>query len=169
MEDCSICTEPINPTTNVSVTSCNHTFHFECLFKWNVTNTTCPLCRREFAPPARSELYQLLGVQLPIDFSFQRVTVMSPVSVVGPQGEEADIELIMTQLSDGRHPISHDMVRDTLRRLDGDIVDTIMALSDHGGLTIPPFRQAEHQTRTTYESKVVHNRVRRRDSGYASS
>lgn len=43
-ESCVICKNCIN-TTNITVTECNHKFHFDCLHKWISISNTCPMCR----------------------------------------------------------------------------------------------------------------------------
>lgn len=43
-EDCAICLETLGKV-NVSTTKCGHTFHFDCLRKYN--KNTCPNCRAE--------------------------------------------------------------------------------------------------------------------------
>jgi len=43
--ECSICFEHLGHPDNVFTTSCNHTFHAECLKKWQ---GTCPLCRNNY-------------------------------------------------------------------------------------------------------------------------
>uniref|UniRef100_A0A6C0JCA8 RING-type domain-containing protein n=1 Tax=viral metagenome TaxID=1070528 RepID=A0A6C0JCA8_9ZZZZ len=47
--DCVICLSEIQKGNIVSTTSCNHHFHYHCLFKWLVHNSTppsCPCCRK---------------------------------------------------------------------------------------------------------------------------
>ena len=46
MSDCSICLEALNK--NNIRTICNHEFHRHCLRKWELKNSTCPLCRTLF-------------------------------------------------------------------------------------------------------------------------
>ena len=46
MSDCSICLEALND--NNIRTICNHEFHRDCLRKWELKNSTCPLCRTLF-------------------------------------------------------------------------------------------------------------------------
>ncbi len=51
-EFCVICQEHIKPTDTkpVTVTSCNHTFHTECLTPWLQRVNVCPLCKTNFGP-----------------------------------------------------------------------------------------------------------------------
>ena len=43
---CVICTELLLVNSHISVCSCGHVFHEECLFKWIRTGQlTCPQCR----------------------------------------------------------------------------------------------------------------------------
>lgn len=46
MSHCSICLEALNE--NNIRTICNHEFHRNCLRKWELKNSTCPLCRTLF-------------------------------------------------------------------------------------------------------------------------
>lgn len=45
--DCSICLEKI-VNDDKYITSCNHTFHEECIARWMLLNHNCPLCRKHF-------------------------------------------------------------------------------------------------------------------------
>ena len=47
--DCSICHEDMSD--NLFKTSCNHTFHTECINTWLRTKLACPICRKGFPPP----------------------------------------------------------------------------------------------------------------------
>ena len=46
LDDCSICLENIINEETKQITSCNHTFHEECMAKWMSLNHSCPLCRK---------------------------------------------------------------------------------------------------------------------------
>ena len=41
---CAICLNRID-TPNLSVTTCNHSFHDECIWRWLERSNTCPKCR----------------------------------------------------------------------------------------------------------------------------
>ena len=41
---CSICLENFNKKSKVSITSCNHVFHFKCIHEWLFKNILCPKC-----------------------------------------------------------------------------------------------------------------------------
>lgn len=43
--ECSICLEP---TSIIYLLDCNHQFHTECLNTWFQSQTTCPICRKEY-------------------------------------------------------------------------------------------------------------------------
>jgi hypothetical protein len=45
LDDCSICLEKI-VNDDKHITSCNHTFHEECMAIWMSLNNSCPLCRK---------------------------------------------------------------------------------------------------------------------------
>lgn len=51
-DECTICYEPLDGT-NVATMDCGHTFHYKCIFRWNLTNTgdMCPLCRCDLGLP----------------------------------------------------------------------------------------------------------------------
>lgn len=47
---CPICMDAIvSHVTGETITSCGHSFHFQCLFSWMSAGTrkTCPVCRAE--------------------------------------------------------------------------------------------------------------------------
>lgn len=43
--ECPICCSNFTDNENVSITSCNHYFHANCLIEWGHYNTACPVCR----------------------------------------------------------------------------------------------------------------------------
>ena len=48
---CTICIEDFQDENIVSVTPCNHIFHFECIKKWmvnDINHIKCPLCNHQF-------------------------------------------------------------------------------------------------------------------------
>jgi hypothetical protein len=45
METCGICLENLK-NRNVSVMTCDHYFHSNCLLKWKKINSICPICKR---------------------------------------------------------------------------------------------------------------------------
>jgi hypothetical protein len=50
MITCPICMDAILArVTGETITSCGHSFHFQCLFSWMSAGTrkTCPVCRAE--------------------------------------------------------------------------------------------------------------------------
>ena len=51
-ENCTICLEPFEcGKSEVSITACNHIFHFECLKNWmntEILNPQCPNCKYGF-------------------------------------------------------------------------------------------------------------------------
>ncbi|KAL3099487.1 hypothetical protein niasHS_002942 [Heterodera schachtii] len=58
--NCTICLEKITPTSrDKQLTSCQHTFHRDCVDTWLVTVQTCPLCRGEV------DIRDLIGVNVP--------------------------------------------------------------------------------------------------------
>ena len=65
-ECCSICIENFEVgVSEVSVTPCNHIFHFECLKKWiddNVLNPKCPNCNYNLLQEEKNEMKCSQGV-----------------------------------------------------------------------------------------------------------
>ena len=41
---CSICLDNFNKKSKVSITSCNHVFHYKCIYEWLFKNILCPKC-----------------------------------------------------------------------------------------------------------------------------
>ncbi|KAJ5380499.1 uncharacterized protein N7496_002927 [Penicillium cataractarum] len=44
--ECSICMDPVELNTEVTVLPCTHWFHFDCIKAWLNQHNTCPHCRR---------------------------------------------------------------------------------------------------------------------------
>lgn len=53
LTSCSICLEEIDPSKGSATMMCGHQFHYNCIFKWNLTQKgdTCPLCREDLQLP----------------------------------------------------------------------------------------------------------------------
>jgi hypothetical protein len=49
INECSICLENLND--NITITTCNHTFHIKCLYSWFYKNYDCPDCRTKLIHP----------------------------------------------------------------------------------------------------------------------
>ena len=143
MDDCPICYESVDDSTGHCTLSCKHSFHIACLTKWGKDNPSCPMCRKELgtteiAPRPRHVLH------LSEEFAFHEVFRTTWHGMRGdaplePRDErtvdvgggvileERDIALVMAQAGASRD----DTIR-SLRRHDGDIVNSIMELtSDH--------------------------------------
>lgn len=43
-KNCVICMEDIEQEENVKLLHCSHLFHSECLNKWLLEKSTCPMC-----------------------------------------------------------------------------------------------------------------------------
>ena len=61
---CCICMESMS--NNVRRTSCNHEFCSQCIETWFGQNTTCPVCKQDFADEAGYELIDTQTMQ-PVD------------------------------------------------------------------------------------------------------
>ncbi len=44
-ESCPICLEELDDVEFVCKLECKHAFHDMCLLEWQLTNSTCPVCR----------------------------------------------------------------------------------------------------------------------------
>ena len=53
---CSICLEELDSKSNFVITSCNHSFHSDCLLKWLNNNNNCPLCRNKLIDKQYSDI-----------------------------------------------------------------------------------------------------------------
>ena len=51
--ECSICMDPVELGTEVTVLPCKHWFHFQCIEMWLNQHNTCPHCRRGIDAPAQ--------------------------------------------------------------------------------------------------------------------
>ena len=62
VDDCSICTEPMDNIDNLITTDCNHTFHKDCLRRWcrAQAKNECPLCRKNIANICSSLIEQYI-------------------------------------------------------------------------------------------------------------
>jgi hypothetical protein len=43
--ECSICLSSQKSKEKITVLSCSHSYHNNCITKWVIQNNTCPLCR----------------------------------------------------------------------------------------------------------------------------
>ncbi|PLB55764.1 hypothetical protein P170DRAFT_433256 [Aspergillus steynii IBT 23096] len=50
--ECSICMDPVEMGTEVTVLPCKHWFHYGCIEMWLNQHNTCPHCRRGIDAPA---------------------------------------------------------------------------------------------------------------------
>lgn len=51
-DKCSICLDPLcDDDKPIEELECGHQFHLPCIRDWNSRNSTCPICRKEFALP----------------------------------------------------------------------------------------------------------------------
>ena len=45
--NCSICLEDMTNVDNQTTTTCDHTFHRDCIDRWLARHNTCPVCRTQ--------------------------------------------------------------------------------------------------------------------------
>ena len=172
--------EKIEEGTNISKTSCGHPFHFECLYRWHLKHTTCPLCRKDFGGheeedddstniviPARpgtgrTDMFDLVmsALTMPrLDLSFRR-TLLDNVARANEEFtgeiEERDIQLVMTQVPG----VSRQTAESYLRYYEGDLVETILYLTDHKDMPIPRFRRRDRPSPAEpYTSPLIFDRI----------
>ena len=187
--ECSICMDAIQGNTNISTTECGHSFHHQCLYKWNRRHTNCPLCRKEFGDvePERQfgigrtsaieELLSLVNFEhsLTLMTSSPRADIQQiarrhyeqvPIEEYTGEIEDRDIQLVAQQAE-----VSHETAHRYLRYYGGDIVDAIMHLTEYKeDMLIPPFRRRDRGVPEPYEQRTVRDRLvsSRRDDGYES-
>ena len=187
--DCSICMEAIQGDSNISKTECGHSFHFQCLYRWNRKHTNCPMCRKEFGgieeqeeQPAWDSYEYIFNFatqrHLTVDTSFRRnlrdevarINEQVPIEEFTGEIEERDIQLVMSQVPG----VSRETAEAYLRYYDGDLVDTILYLTDHKDMPIPRFRRRDRPVLPEpYVSRLVSTRLavsmrEEAESGYES-
>jgi hypothetical protein len=145
--------EAIEDAANISKTECGHTFHFQCLYRWNRDHTNCPLCRNEFGTFEQEPQYGIgtMGVDLQSMTGrfllggvggYGRTTVtdlltsMQGRTIDAGEADSRDVDLIMRQVEN----VTRELVEESLQHHHGDIVDTIMYLVEQKGMPIPPFQ-----------------------------
>lgn len=80
---CPICMDAIvSNLTGETITSCGHSFHFQCLFSWMSVGSskTCPVCRAE---PSEKERIVLEG---PMDSDDEDAVVARSLLMLGQLG-----------------------------------------------------------------------------------
>jgi hypothetical protein len=149
MDDCAVCYEKVSESTGHCTLSCKHSFHIACLTRWSNENPSCPMCRNPLgvteAPAKRQPDVQSQG-----QFWFPSVTDIWSIGILrrpeprpepppdvppranrilhigdGVSVSEGDVVLVM----DSAHVTRGEAVR-ALRRYEGDIVDSIIMLTN---------------------------------------
>ena len=149
MDDCAVCYEKVSESTGHCTLSCRHSFHIACLTRWSNENPSCPMCRNPLgateAPAKRQPEVHSQG-----DIWFPPVTDIWSIGILrrpeprpepppdvpppanrilhigdGVSVSEGDVALVM----DSAHVTRGEAVR-ALRRYDGDIVDSIIMLTN---------------------------------------
>eukprot|EP01084_Bolivina_argentea_P229345 387118_1 len=46
--NCMICLNAITETNKASISSCVHSFHFNCIRSWSYIENSCPICKQKF-------------------------------------------------------------------------------------------------------------------------
>ena len=188
--------EAIEGTKNTSTTECGHTFHHQCLYKWHRKHTNCPMCRKEFASTEEEQEEDTMTGQIgnyimthllrtlqqpppPLDLGFRRhlrdqvarVNEERPIEEYTGEIDERDIALVMRQVEG----VTHETAEAYLRYYEGDIVETILYLTDHKDMPIPRFRRRDRpEPAEPYVSPLIFKRVvasmrENADPGYESA
>ncbi len=55
--ECPICKEELK-TANVTISDCEHKFHFKCLHNWIKKSNSCPICRKQLVEESNEEKKQ---------------------------------------------------------------------------------------------------------------
>ncbi len=58
LKECPICKEELTDV-NISVSDCNHKFHFKCLHEWIEKSNSCPMCRNPLVKKAEEPIWIL--------------------------------------------------------------------------------------------------------------
>lgn len=45
INQCAVCLEELGPR-NTTTLDCGHSFHYTCIFRWNISHDSCPCCRQ---------------------------------------------------------------------------------------------------------------------------
>jgi hypothetical protein len=56
-DDCPICLCNLASQGDVCTLRCGHSFHSECIYKWNYKDCRCPCCRSAVLTPRRVDVY----------------------------------------------------------------------------------------------------------------
>jgi uncharacterized protein YbaR (Trm112 family) len=54
-DECAICLNTIDKSTNFSITDCGHRFHCSCLIKASIKKRQCPMCRADLLKEEENE------------------------------------------------------------------------------------------------------------------
>lgn len=117
--DCSVCLADFEEDDLLKLLPrCNHPFHIQCINKWLMSHTNCPLCR---ATVAFDQNYntKVGEIQIPGDHSDQGINMLQNREAVGlsnnteePDGGEATSVYIhsdhIQKISDGQDLMSHE-------------------------------------------------------------
>ena len=82
---CSICLEPINENDSITTLSCAHTYHYNCLLKWNlqsdnINHQSCPSCRTDIGVASDIANFRERGSRLNRRSAFANVDGIIPES-----------------------------------------------------------------------------------------
>jgi NACalpha-BTF3-like transcription factor len=170
-------------TTNISTTACGHTYHFQCLYIWTRTHTTCPLCRTSFPEPVvvEEELPEsLVGWGGPIgnpdtvevnlaafvraipntvnriNQAIRQVNINRPFEEFTGEIDHYDVSLVMEQTD-----VDEDTANAYIRYHNGDLLNTIVCLLYGEYMPIPRFRVRPNRpaAEPSYVSPIVLNRI----------
>jgi NACalpha-BTF3-like transcription factor len=156
MEDCSICYEAVDKSTGHCTLACNHSFHINCLTTWTAKEPSCPLCRHELGEKEvavkRQHVPATYLIHTAAQFHTSDIVIEDDAQPVPPVAAsrkirigngievlESDVACVMQNAG-----VSRSIAIQTLRRNEGDIVNSIMGLTEEPMTLLPPLPRPPH-------------------------
>lgn len=88
--ECAVCLSVLEDEEVVRLLpNCKHNFHVECIDKWLTLHSTCPVCRAEVWPAARSELTGKPAGSIPTELPPEHTGSMVALSIEGTSSDGA--------------------------------------------------------------------------------
>lgn len=164
MEDCPICYEAVDKSTGHCTLACNHSFHINCLTTWTAKEPSCPMCRHELSEKevaVKRQTARVMNIfEQPTTFVMHTATQFHSTNIIiedhaqpvpplsasrkirignGVEVLESDVACVMQNAG-----VSRSIAIQTLRRNDGDIVNSIMGLCENQMPPLEPVPRPPH-------------------------
>lgn len=88
--NCSICFEEIDSNVKC-LTSCNHSFHAECIERWFEKSNTCPTCREPNVCEPRSGI---------VDERLRKVSSKILLNILNQIKDKSSIKFLINMIND---------------------------------------------------------------------